>query len=152
VTIPTCICADDGQFYQVEQIWVRDWACLSFDAGTIELLVTTDGGSAKAAVKLQRFPVTLGQLLVGVRTFPDQSGVRRLWRAYEALPTAMAKGFPKRLLPADAKPMAVPRGPFLWRTGRHVHRLERMQVDDSWTQCADGEWLASHVEQFSEQV
>ena len=136
----TCICADDGKFYHCSVIWIRDWACLSFSDGEIELLVAIDGGcctqtfvprgSAKDAIRERRVPVTIADKpLVGTRVFPDRAGVKRTWRAYEAQPKVTARGLSRRLIPKEQEPTRKPQGTFLWMCGAHRELLRILELE-----------------------
>jgi hypothetical protein len=137
----TCLCADDGQFYDCSVLWLRDWACLSFSDGEIELLVAIDGGcctqtfvprgTARRVINQRQIPITIGEPLIGVRIFKDRAGVTRTWRAYVAKPTATAKGFPRRLIPKDHKPTMRPQGTFLWGCGVHKQQLRLLALKEA---------------------
>lgn len=135
----TCICADDGQFYDCSVIWIRDWACLSFSDGEIEVLVAVDGPccsqtfapitTARTAVGIRQVPVVVGEQLTGTRRFADRAGVKRTWKAYTATPKATAKGFPRRLIPKDQEPTRKPQGALLWQCGAHRQLLRLLELE-----------------------
>lgn len=135
----TCICADDGQFYHCSVIWIRDWACLSFSDGEIELLVAIDGPccsktfvpitTARTAVSARQVPVVVGERMAGTRRFADRVGVMRTWRAYTATPKATAKGFPRRLIPKEQEPTRKPLGTLLWQCGAHRELRRLLELE-----------------------
>lgn len=133
----TTLCADDGNFYSVSITWLRDWCCLSFYHGEIEVLVAIDGGcctrtfvprgTARAAINQRQVPITIDGPLIGTRVFSDRAGVERTWKAYRAKPTATARGFPRRLL-RGVEPTTQPGGVLLYRCAVHEQRLRLMEL------------------------
>lgn len=126
----TCICADDGRFYRCSVLWLRDWACLAFHDGEMELIVAVDGDETPdRTIRQLRVPIVIGDRpLIGVRVFADRNGVKRTWRAWEARPLATAKGFPRRLIPKDQAATKEPRGVFLWRCGAHSQLVRLFEM------------------------
>ncbi len=123
---PTHVCADDGQIYCVGMVWLRDWACLSFSGGLVELLVAVDSGRPWMAIG--RAPIVCGEPLIGVRVFADRNGVQRTWKAYAARPKYRDKGFPRRLIHEDQPVATDPRGTFLWRCSVHNQALRLIEL------------------------